>query len=545
MKPPSTAGSARGETIGDRYVLDRRIGEGGMAEVFLARDERERGAPVVIKRCRAHLAYQPEFATLFLREARLASLIHHPNVVELTDTGDDNGLPYLVMEYLRGFNVRDIFVRAPKVDGVPQDVAAAIILGAARGLHAAHTAVDERGQPMRLVHRDVSPHNLFVTEEGAVKVLDFGIAKGVNDTTTTRAGHVKGKASYLAPEQLVPDTKVDFRTDLFTLGIVAWELFTGKRLFKRATEVDTINAIRNLEIENPRKLAPSLDEAYAATVQRLLARMPSARPASAQVVADELAAALSRRCGEVTGLDRRNAGTLATFVSSLHRVASITASGEVPSAAPPAPLDKVGRKRAFEDAWGLATGTAPAAPPALAAQSYEPDEKLGRKPPPLRKSAPPPRPASTNIVTPRPEENTHTVAPPVAESWQNDAVAEAAQAPSAPRDAAAPSEGMRIAGPTPIDLSGGYVTLDAAGLAEAASRAHAASGGAGSEAPRLAPKTPPPPPPPGAGSPSTVPLDARAPWLTTEPDERTLAAYLAIALVAGIGIAFALTSLVR
>ncbi|MGZ5968909.1 MAG: serine/threonine protein kinase, partial [Polyangiales bacterium] len=194
-----------GRRLGGRYLLERRIGEGGMAEVLLARDEARSNTPVVVKRCRAHLAHQPEMATLFLREARLASLIHHPNVVELEATGEDDGQPYLVMEYLQGFTVREIFLRSMKEGGVPQDLAAFIILGAARGLHAAHTAVDENGVPMGLMHRDVSPHNLFITDAGVVKVLDFGIAKGVNEATMTRAGHVKGKASYLAPEQLDPE----------------------------------------------------------------------------------------------------------------------------------------------------------------------------------------------------------------------------------------------------------------------------------------------------------------------------------------------------
>ncbi|MBK7398964.1 MAG: serine/threonine protein kinase [Myxococcales bacterium] len=240
-----------GRLLGGRYALERRIGEGGMAEVLLARDQARSGAPVVVKRCKAHLIHQPEIAALFLREARLASLIHHPNVVELEATGEEDGQPYLVMEYLQGFTVREIFLRAQREGGVPQDLAAAIVANAARGLHAAHTAVDEQGTPMGLMHRDVSPHNLFVTDSGLVKVLDFGIAKGVNEHTMTRAGHVKGKASYLAPEQLDPDAKIDARADLFSLGIVAWELLTGKRLFRRATEIDTIQAIRALEVEPP------------------------------------------------------------------------------------------------------------------------------------------------------------------------------------------------------------------------------------------------------------------------------------------------------
>ncbi len=285
-----------------------------MAEVLLARDKERGDLPVVVKRCRAHLAHQPEFAHLFLREARLASLIHHPNVVELEATGDDDGQPYLVMEYLQGFTVREIFLRSQKEGTVPQDLAAFIILGAARGLHAAHIAVDEQGVPMGLMHRDVSPHNLFVTESGVVKVLDFGIAKGVNELTMTRAGHVKGKASYLAPEQLDPHAKVDARADLFSLGIVAWELFTGKRLFRRATETDTIDAIRALKVERPNQVKPEIDQEYSDIVMKLLARKPERRPASAEDIVESLEKALARRAPEVDG------AALAKFVGRVKEI---------------------------------------------------------------------------------------------------------------------------------------------------------------------------------------------------------------------------------
>src|ERR1043166_6614303 len=135
-----------------------------MADVLLARDRMSGDRPVVVKRCKAHLKHQPEFAHLFLREARLASLVKHPNVVELEATGEEDGQPYLVMEYLQGFTVRDIFIRAQTEGGLPQDVAAAILLGAARGVQAAHSARDEHGNRIGLVPRDVSPHNLFLCD---------------------------------------------------------------------------------------------------------------------------------------------------------------------------------------------------------------------------------------------------------------------------------------------------------------------------------------------------------------------------------------------
>jgi serine/threonine protein kinase len=362
--------------VGGRYAIERRIGEGGMAEVLLARDEARSGAPVVVKRCRAHLAHQPEFANLFLREARLASLIHHPNVVELEATGDDDGQPYLVMEYLQGFTVREIFLRSQKDGGVPQDIVAFIVLGAARGLHAAHTAVDERGVPMGLMHRDVSPHNLFVTESGDIKVLDFGIAKGVNELTMTRAGHVKGKASYLAPEQLDPNAKIDARADLFSLGIVSWELFTGKRLFRRATETDTINAIRALRVDKPNQVKPEIDQEYSDIIMRLLARKPEKRPASAQEIVEALEKALARRAPEV------DSAAVAKFIATVKEI-------------DPKEISRV----------SLPPGQQPARP-----QVTNPKVPAGAIPRAAGK--PPEKPKER-------EEFTSTVGPPAAASWMN------------------------------------------------------------------------------------------------------------------------------
>jgi serine/threonine protein kinase len=398
--------------VGGRYAIERRIGEGGMAEVLLARDEARSGSPVVIKMCRAHLAHQPEFANLFLREARLASLIHHPNVVELEATGDDDGQPYLVMEYLQGFTVREIFLRSQKEGAIPQDVAAFVILGAARGLHAAHVAVDERGVPMGLMHRDVSPHNLFVTESGVVKVLDFGIAKGVNELTMTRAGHVKGKASYLAPEQLDPNAKIDARADLFSLGIVAWELFTGKRLFRRATETDTINAIRALKVDKPNQVRPELDQEYSDIVMKLLARRPERRPATAQDIVEALEKALARRAPEVDGT------ALARFIGSVKEI-------------DPKEISRVSLPPAVPKP---AAGSIRKMTPAPAARPPKPKEK---------------------------EEHTSTVGPPAAASWVNFAAA-----PNA--NGEAPVDGSVVGtfavagatGPTTADLSGGYEALD-------------------------------------------------------------------------------------
>ncbi|MFI5302700.1 MAG: serine/threonine-protein kinase, partial [Polyangiales bacterium] len=309
------------DVIAGRYAIIRRIGEGGMAEVFLARDSSNGNVSVVVKRCRAHLKHQPETAESFLREARLAQLIRHPNVVRVDATGEDDGLPYLVMEYLQGLTIRDVFLRATSDGGVPTAIAARIVMESARGLDAAHFAVDESGAPMGLVHRDVSPHNLFVTDAGTVKVLDFGIAKGTNDVTMTRAGHVKGKASYLAPEQLSLTGRPDARADLFSLGIVFWELLTGKRLFKRATETATVEAVRSLPIPDAIEVRGAVDPGLSAIAARMLARNPDDRPARGQEVADGIAHALA----ELKAIDPQAAeADVATYVVHLRQVAPAT-----------------------------------------------------------------------------------------------------------------------------------------------------------------------------------------------------------------------------
>ncbi|MGZ3422152.1 MAG: serine/threonine protein kinase [Polyangiales bacterium] len=511
-----------GRRLGGRYLLERRIGEGGMAEVLLARDEARSNTPVVVKRCRAHLAHQPEMATLFLREARLASLIHHPNVVELEATGEDDGQPYLVMEYLQGFTVREIFLRSMKEGGVPQDLAAFIILGAARGLHAAHTAVDENGVPMGLMHRDVSPHNLFITDAGVVKVLDFGIAKGVNEATMTRAGHVKGKASYLAPEQLDPEAKIDRRADLFSLGTVAWELLTGRRLFRKPTETDTINAIRALKIERPEKVRPEIDKVYADAVMQLLARHPEQRPADADALVKTLEANLARRAPDVGG------AMLARYITHIREIDPGESSR--PSFLPPD--DRKGGRAAFKK---------------------EIEEVFGAGKPKTK----PPKPV---------EEATATVNPPTA-SWVNMGGGEA------PVDGSV--VGMfAIAGATSAqgaDVSGGFGALDPDDLVPAEpSNVEPLPNGAVIP-PLTAPKQPSVPPPrkPMAAlsplhettrikPPSTsdmmvaraqrglrkvvVAVEGR---IGRRPQPPVIAAILFSALLAGMTVAFVITTIIR
>ena len=518
-----------------------------MADVLLARDRMSGDRPVVVKRCKAHLKHQPEFAHLFLREARLASLVKHPNVVELEATGEEDGQPYLVMEYLQGFTVRDIFIRAQTEGGLQQDTAAAILLGAARGVQAAHSARDEHGNRIGLVHRDVSPHNLFVCDSGVVKVLDFGIAKGAHDVTMTRQGHVKGKASYLAPEQLVTGGQVDMRADLFSLGIVAWELFTGQRLFKRASETDTINAIRKLEVPNPITLRGDLDPGYAEIVMRMLARKPIDRPQHAGEIVTAIANTLRRRAPSIGEKE------LAEYVAHMRTIQpSEEERNSIPPSAEDAPtLDKAAKARAFEAAWGSPNPPGNTAIPA------------SRNPTPLRQE---------------PEEVTSTVAPPVRASFgsTSENPAAAKQEPSQPLDGSvAGTWAIAGASHTSADGSGGY-SLSSEDLIEASKNTPLPAGAippvpdaskvqTDSDAPTTAlpaaqvPSMPAPPVPRIAPTPPSSTRGAYPPWIESfaaqhpkleailhaNPEPPVVAMILAGALVTGIVVSYVIVSLAR
>ena len=229
-----------------RYRLLGRLAVGGMAEVW-AGERRERGGartPVVIKRVRAELARDPRFVQQFVTEARVTARLAHPNVCALVELGDAEGELYLAMEYLRGASVRQLLRHGALAPGL----AAAVVAGAAAGLHHAHQLADARtGAPLGIVHRDVSPDNVFVTVGGTVKVLDFGIAKiGDGLSEVTEAGRLKGKLGYMAPEQLA-GAACDQRVDVWGLGVVLWEMLTGRRLFK-GPMAEVIARIRAVDV---------------------------------------------------------------------------------------------------------------------------------------------------------------------------------------------------------------------------------------------------------------------------------------------------------
>ena len=257
-----------------RYEIVGPLASGGMAEILLARLAGPSGfmRPVVIKRILPHLARRKDFVDMFLDEARIVAGIRHPNVVQVTELGHEAGELFLAMEYLEGESTSGL-MRRMQVRGERLDLTLAcyIVAEACAGVHAAHELTDENGTKLNIVHRDVTPHNVFIGYKGTIKVLDFGIATASNRIAQTEAGQFKGKLEYASPEQC-KGAVLDGRSDIFALGTILWELTTGKRLFKRANALDMQKAICELPVPTPGSVAvdfPYPEELTAITMKAL------------------------------------------------------------------------------------------------------------------------------------------------------------------------------------------------------------------------------------------------------------------------------------
>ncbi len=270
---------APGTTVG-RYVVEHKIAEGGMAEIYLASAKGPEGfsKEVALKVVRSFLATDPQFVELFIAEARLASRLNHANIVQIFDFGKHEDTYYLAMEYVRGASLWNLRLRCREA-GVPFPVtlAAEICAKVASGLHLAHTLADQ-GRVIGVVHRDVSPHNVLLSFDGAVKLTDFGIAKATS--THTSPGVLKGKLAYMSPEQSRGDA-IDARTDVFALGVVLWELLTGGRLFDGDTDLAVVKAVQQSAIAPPMRLNPDVPQALSDVVMKALERSADARFQSA------------------------------------------------------------------------------------------------------------------------------------------------------------------------------------------------------------------------------------------------------------------------
>lgn len=293
--PDVTMDGTHGSIRLGSYVLRHRLAHGGMAEVYLAQKIGDEGFTkwVAIKAILEHLASDERFVKMFLAEARLAARIDHPNVCAVFDFGQSRGTYFIAMEYLHGQPLSALMQRAARQRGVPVKLAARIVADAARGLHAAHELRREDGSLAEVIHRDVSPQNIFVLYSGATKVVDFGIARSndaIGDKTAT--GELKGKISYMAPEQ-VRGSALDRRADIWAIGVVLWELLTGQRLFKRDNDMATGFAVLDAPIPQPSTIRPGLPAAFDQIVLRALARDRNDRYAHVLDLARDLEAALA------------------------------------------------------------------------------------------------------------------------------------------------------------------------------------------------------------------------------------------------------------
>ncbi len=280
-----------------RYRVVDEIGTGGMASVHLARVDGPGGFQkwVAIKRIHPHLVEDDQFVDMFLDEARIAAGINHANVAQVFDLGKDDNTYWIAMEYLHGEPLREVMRRVEDYGAsVPFHIAARICADAAEGLHGAHELRGRNGQLLNLVHRDVTPHNLFVTYEGYTKVVDFGIAKVVDRLASTRAGTLKGKLAYMSPEQ-VRGQEIDRRTDVFALGVVLWELTTNRRLFRMETDLDTLEKVQACVVPLPSTIVPGYPPELEQVVMKALAQRREDRFQTAREFSRALQASLMRQ----------------------------------------------------------------------------------------------------------------------------------------------------------------------------------------------------------------------------------------------------------
>jgi len=331
---------------------------------------------VAIKRLHPHLARDPEFVSMFLDEARLAARIRHPNVVSTMDVVALEGELFLVMEYVQGESLRQLERSANSAGTrIPPAIAATILVGVLHGLHAAHEAGNERGEPLGIVHRDVSPQNILVGVDGVPRVFDFGVAKAAGRAQSTREGQLKGKLAYMSPEQLM-GRPVNRATDIFAASAVLWEALVGRRLFKGESEGEVIKKVLDTQVERPSKFVPELPGLIDGLVLRGLAHNPEDRFVTAREMARALERCLPMASASDVGeyVEKMAAPTLAQRAERMAKIEQSSTSHPRPSL--------VARAATAEAATAAALGATassksdpkmprrPGAPPAIVTPSH-------------------------------------------------------------------------------------------------------------------------------------------------------------------------------
>jgi serine/threonine protein kinase len=293
MAEGDTRGSAteRQPLTFGKYQLIEPLGKGGMAEVWRALIKGPAGfsRSVVLKRILPHLAQDRAFVEMFISEAQTSAKLSHPNIIQVYELGEVGGEYFIAMEYVRGLDLSSLAnMHLRDIGPIPIAVTAHVLREVCRALAYAHEFRDEDGRRMRLIHRDVSPSNIMLSDEGAVKLLDFGIAKALAETgQTMQTGSLKGKFAYMAPEQL-EGNDFDQRADIFSAGIVMYEMLTGQRLFRGKNDLQTIALVKATEVKPPSLVREDLPPELDRICLRALARQPDARFQTARAMAQEL-----------------------------------------------------------------------------------------------------------------------------------------------------------------------------------------------------------------------------------------------------------------
>jgi eukaryotic-like serine/threonine-protein kinase len=296
-----------------RYRIVAELGRGGMANVFLAVAQGPQGVQklVVLKALRSALAAEPEALSMFLDEARLAARLNHANIVQTYEVGTEGDRHVIVMEYLEGQPLSAVVRRAGST-GIAFTLPSylRVVVSMLEGLHYAHELTGYDGSPLMFVHRDVSPQNVFLTYDGQVKLLDFGIAKAATSQNHTAAGVIKGKLAYMAPEQMVA-SRIDRRADVYSVGCILWAAATGEKLWRTTPGVEIVKRVVGGDVPSPRSVNPACDSEFERIVMKALKSDPEERYASAAALQEDLEA----YCERNTGLARQK--DVGAYVSSL------------------------------------------------------------------------------------------------------------------------------------------------------------------------------------------------------------------------------------
>jgi len=367
----STEAAPAGPVAFGRYTLLERLAVGGMAEVFRAKITSSHGFEkiLVIKRILPHLAADPGFVAMFIDEAKLTAQLTHPKIVQILDFGEVNGQYFTALEFIDGFDALGLLrTAAQKRVRIPPALAVFIVQEMLEALDYAHNARDMEGKPMQIVHRDISPSNIFISKRGDVKLGDFGIAHAKRRESKTQVGTLKGKYGYMSPEQVV-GRPIDARSDLFAVGVVLAELLTGRRLFSAPADLDVLLKVRDVHLDRLDKYGADISRELDRIVRRALKKDPNERPQTAAELHEELGDYLFSAGERVGPSDLRLfSGTLLDAdpetAARLLQAARRAEKGR-PAAAAPAPRDA--RTGVPTPPEGSPTTAAPAGVPTISA----------------------------------------------------------------------------------------------------------------------------------------------------------------------------------